>query len=93
MTFGKALELLKAGAVVRRKDWTTMWLVFIPGNTRKLTLDSPYGQALSIQKQAETYITINPHIDIYTADGCMQPGWTPTQADMLAGDWMPLEPH
>lgn len=30
---------------------------------------------------------INPHIDMFTADGKMQPGWLASQTDMLADDW------
>jgi len=32
-------------------------------------------------------VDINPHIDMFTADGSMQPGWLASQADMLATDW------
>lgn len=32
-------------------------------------------------------VDINPHIDMFTAQGTMQPGWLASQADMLADDW------
>jgi hypothetical protein len=33
------------------------------------------------------HITILAHLDKYTDDG-VQPGWNPSHADILAGDWM-----
>ncbi len=32
-------------------------------------------------------MTINGHVDMFTADGKMQPGWLASQTDMLACDW------
>lgn len=40
------------------------------------------------QKAGLTAVCIDPHIDMYTAKGTMQPGWLASQADMLADDWM-----
>ena len=32
--------------------------------------------------------TLNPHIDMRTADGTMVIGWLASQTDMLAEDWV-----
>lgn len=92
MTFGKAIEILKHGGVVQRVAWNGCWLVYVEGTTRKLMVDSPYGRALALTKQAESHVTIHEHIDYYDGEGGMHPGWTPSQADMLASDWHLVEP-
>jgi hypothetical protein len=46
-------------------------------------IDTPYAAALG----DGTTCTINPHIDMFTATGEMQPGWLASQTDMLANDW------
>lgn len=33
------------------------------------------------------YVDVRSHIDMYTAQGTRIIGWSPTQTDMLAGDW------
>lgn len=86
MYFGSALEALKAGNKVARKGWNGkgMWLILVPSsNGIRPTDGSPYFKA-GLQNK----ITIDPHIDMFTAQGTMQPGWLASQADMLADDWV-----
>ncbi len=90
MNFGEALEALKAGNRVSREGWNGkgMWLVLIPGTKdAKLTEGTPYEVALK-----SNIVTINPHIDMYTATGEMQPGWLASQTDMLSDDWGIVSP-
>ena len=84
MNFGKAIEQLKAGNSVARDGWNGkgMWLTLVPSSRPLLQEGTPYAEAGLLGK-----ITIAPHIDIYTAQGTMQPGWLASQADMLAEDW------
>ena len=85
MNFGEALELLKNGERVCRKGWNGegMWLVLVPGSPLvTFTKGTPY-HAVGIRKQTN----IDPHIDMFTAKGSMQPGWLASQTDMLAEDW------
>lgn len=72
MSFGHAIEALKAGHSVARAGWNGkgMFLVLVPGNAAG---GIPRG--------------IAPHIDMFTAQGHFQPGWLASQADMLATDW------
>lgn len=89
MTFGQAIEALKAGHRVARRGWNGkgMWLVLVPGTpSAQLREGTPYHSALG-QPACE----ILPHIDMWTvnAEGrrAMLPGWLASQTDMLAEDW------
>lgn len=89
-TFGQALEALKSGHKVARKGWNGrgMWLILVPGsNGIRPVAGTPYSNAGLTDK-----VNINPHIDMYTATGEMQPGWLASQTDMLADDWVVLDP-
>lgn len=84
MNFGEALAALKAGKRVQRAGWNGkgMWLILVPGTpSAQVREGTPYANAgLSV-------VNINPHIDMKTATGEMQPGWLASQTDMLADDW------
>ena len=85
LDFAGALVALKAGKKVSRSGWNGkgMWLVLVGGTPdAKLREGTPYEKALK-----SNIVTINPHIDMYTATGQMQPGWLASQTDMLAEDW------
>lgn len=87
MTFGKALELLKRGGIVKRRDWPeTNWLIFLPGFTPIITAASRYSRLLAISGKTEMHLPILPRIDMHV-DAGMQAGWLPNHEDMLAGDW------
>ncbi len=84
MDFSAALFCLKKGLKVARKGWNgkKMWLIMVPGSVHpKTTRGSAY------KKAGLDAVTIDPHIDMMTARGTMQPGWLASQADMLATDW------
>ena len=83
--FGQALTLLKRGHKLQRKGWNGkgMWIILVPGSTGiRPVAGTPYSNAGLTEN-----VDINEHIDMYTADGAMQPGWLASQADMLAEDW------
>lgn len=86
MTFGLAIEAMQMSKRVARKGWNgkKMWIVLSEGsdgNVICMDPDSDYGLAGLHE------VCIDPHIDMYTAQGTMQPGWLANQADMLAEDW------
>lgn len=88
MTFGLAIEALKAGQRVSRAGWNGkgMWLVLVPGRDGvSFTEGSPYAKA------GLTHGQILPHIDMWTVNAqgrrAMLPGWVASQTDMLADDW------
>ena len=77
LTFGQAIEAMKAGKKVARAGWNGkgMWIVLIhPGNA----IFTRNGDGWPMQKC----------IGMKTADKKMQPGWLASQADMLSEDWM-----
>ena len=85
--FGWALEMLKDGLKVCRSGWNGkgMWLVLVAGQVAPVQPDSVYA------KGGKSEVVINPHIDMMTATGEMQPGWLASQTDMLAEDWEIVE--
>ena len=85
MNFGQAIEALKNGSKVSREGWNGkgMWLILVPGSTNITPgAGTPYSKAGITEPT-----NINPHIDMFTATGEMQPGWLASQTDMLADDW------
>ena len=85
MVFGQALAALKDNKRVCRAGWNGkgMWLILVPGSKVTVQANTPYARAMLTGMVA----TINPHIDMMTATGEMQPGWLASQTDMLADDW------
>ena len=94
MSFGMAIDALKAGKRVARAGWNGkgMWLVLVPG-TKDVALraGTPYEKALGDVPPIE----ILPHIDMWTTNAfgrrAMLPGWLASQTDMLADDWSIVE--
>ena len=83
--FGWALRMLRRGEKVQRSGWNGkgMWLLLVPGSSKiKPVAGTPYSNAGITES-----VNINPHIDMFTAQGEMQPGWLASQTDMLAEDW------
>lgn len=76
LTFGQAIEAMKAGKKVARAGWNGkgMWIVLIhPGNA----IFTRNGDGWPMQEC----------IGMKTADKKMQPGWLASQTDMLSEDW------
>ena len=82
-SFGWAIQMLQEGHKVARAGWNGkgMWLILQSGSQVELREGSCYYNA------GLRNVTIDPHIDMFTAGGTMQPGWLASQADMLALDW------
>lgn len=76
MTFGQALETLKAGRQVARAGWNGkgMWLKLVPVHL---------ADTVAFQHAALKPL---PWIGMKTADQCFVP-WLASQTDMLADDW------
>ena len=88
MNFGEAIKSLEAGNRVAREGWNGkgMWLINVPESVNiSVSQGSPYSKA------GLSTVTINSHVDMFTAGGTMQPGWLASQADMKANDWMIVE--
>lgn len=93
MTFGEALEAIKAGATVRRPQWKGGEVAYLnPGSISDEELKGKSRISHALKKQlfeaagADT-ITRLPNLNLKTSDGATQTGWTPSQIDMFAEDW------
>ena len=85
MNFGQAIEALKDNKKVCRSGWNGrgMWLILVAGSKGiRPVAGTPYSNAGITDK-----VDIEPHVDMFTAQGNMQPGWLASQTDMLADDW------
>lgn len=79
MTFGLAIEAMKAGERVARRGWN--------GKNMFVYLeDWMEGQCSFGGRKYQ------PCIVMFTAQGEHQPGWLASQADMLAEDWEIVNP-
>lgn len=87
VSFGDALEALKAGATVARWGWNgkNMFLFLVPGSTFKVNRE-PLASVLG----EGTEVNYHPHIDMKTATGEVVP-WLASQTDLLADDWYVLD--
>ena len=84
LTFGEALELLKAGKKVARAGWNGkgMFVFLVPGSSFKVNRPP----LLGIYPEG-TEINYRPHIDLKGADGSVST-WAPSGSDALAEDWI-----
>ena len=87
LTFGQAIEALKAGQKVARSDWNGkgMCLVLVPGQ-KDVALREGYTYLEAIEDDTPP-IEILPHI----AMRVMLPGWLASQTDMMSEDWVIIE--
>ena len=86
LTFGDAILAARRGSKIAREGWNgkDMWLILVPGSSNiKPAAGTPYSKAGLVEE-----IQILPHIDMYTGEGEMLPGWLASQTDMLAQDWV-----
>lgn len=88
MNFGYAIEQAWQGNKVARDGWNGkgMFVFYMP------PLDLAPEQ---VNERTRQFVPAGPvHVDGYfamwTAKGTLQPGWLPSQADLLADDWIVL---
>ncbi|QGH72778.1 MAG: protein of unknown function DUF2829 [Podoviridae sp. ctLUJ1] len=87
LPFSAALELMKAGRSIARKNWNgnDMYAFMVNETT---TIPCPYDQA---RKDFPTTVTIRPHMMLRTAQKDLS-FWVPSVSDILANDWYVLPP-
>lgn len=94
LTFGQALDALKAGKRVARVGWNgkAMFLVKAGGYSVELDKlrDGTHFTKDFLQAEGCTEFKIVPHIDMWAADKTYVSGWLASQTDMFAEDWMIL---
>lgn len=86
--FGLAIVALKQGKRVAREGWNGkgMFLFLVPGSRFTVNREP----LMSIMGEG-TQVDYHAHIDMKTAQGYVVP-WLASQADMLAEDWMLVDP-
>ena len=95
MSFGEAIEALKAGQRVCRSGWNGkgMWLSLSGGMVgRMVQADQFWSQANHDYAESQGgKARVLPCITMKTATGEILMGWLASQTDMLADDWMIVE--
>ena len=97
LTFGQAIEAMKAGKKVARAGWNGkgMWVVLMGGMT--LPPYSTQGTERKVNDRTAKFIGEDtpfeslPYVAMWTADKKWLPGWLASQTDMLSEDWMIVE--
>jgi hypothetical protein len=79
MTFGEAVEAIKAGHCVQREGWN--------GKGMHIYLEDHFHTLVGQGGGMEHTRHYQPVIIMYTAQQTHQPGWLASQADILANDW------
>lgn len=92
LTFGEALEHLKAGGKVARAGWNGkgMWLSLSNWSTDERPVDSALFWSDNNAEFAESrggHAWVLPSITMKTADDKILMGWLASQTDMLSSDW------
>lgn len=89
LTFGQAVELMKAGQALQRDGWNGkgMYVVHQKGYPDGIAINKNTAEAT---KQPEgTVCKFRPYLMMRTADGSFVP-WVASQTDILAEDWQCL---
>jgi hypothetical protein len=95
MTFGLALEALKAGKKVARAGWNGKGMYIALQDGSLIDPEDAIGGAARALVESgdadEKGVVILPHIDMKSANGDIVVGWLASQTDMLSEDWEMLE--
>jgi hypothetical protein len=82
LSFSEALYALREGACVQREGWNGKGMhIFLEEHFTALINMSTGVSARKVQRKYE------PVICLWTAQKTTQPGWLPSQQDLLADDW------
>ena len=91
MDFGEALTRLKRGECVARKGWNGKGM-FLTLQTGSEVDGSLMRNENAKQFYGDSKVRICPHIDMKAADGSYVVGWLASQTDLLAEDWVTIDP-
>jgi len=92
-SFSEALQALKDGYRVQRSGWNgkNMWVALSPGFTALPAEKFWNPHAFQFAESNGGNATVDSYFIMKTAQGTIQMGWVPSQADMLAEDWVVIE--
>lgn len=86
LNFSQALEAIKIGTKMARKEWVNAKFVFlVDGSTFKVSR-APLNKFYPDGHE----VTYRAHIDMLGADGSIGT-WAPSMVDILAEDWYTVE--
>ena len=90
MTFGQAIYQAEKGHRIYRKGWNgkNMFVALMPA----VTIDGQNVNGRTKHFVPTGDLHVKAYFAMWTADGEWQPGWVPSQADMLANDWREVIP-
>ena len=101
MNFGKALELVKTGKLVSRKDWVYEGKFIFIRPADKLDLEVVVNVVKSLPQKVKDYYAQDLDFDFeegkveFTSYLCLKDensrivnGWAPSQEDLLCDDWV-----
>ena len=103
MNFGKALELVKTGKLVSRKDWVYEGKFIFLRPLDRLDLEVVVNVVKSLPQKVKDYYAQDLDFDFeesygkveFTSYLCLKDengrivnGWTPSQEDLLSDDWV-----
>ena len=94
MTFGLAVEALKAGQRVARAGWNGkgMWITYSPGSV--VPAERFWAQRnKEYAEQTGGCASVLPCLTMKTATGEILMGWLASQSDMLSDDWEIVGPQ
>jgi hypothetical protein len=85
MTFGQAIYQAEQGRRIYRKGWNgkNMFVAYMPA----ITIDEQNVNGRTKHFVPTVYLHVKAYFALRTADGGWQPGWVPSQEDMLWNDW------
>ena len=82
MSFGLAVEAVKKGKKIARAGWNGkgQYVILIPGDHLARSAGYGFGEAIG-------EFSFGSVMALKNAQNIMQPGWVPSQGDVLADDW------
>lgn len=93
MTFGLAVEALKLGKKVARKGWNgaSQWVCLGAGRIDLPAAEFWNEHTRAFAEQKGGCLTVRPYFILKTAQDDILMGWSPSQSDALAEDWLIVE--
>ena len=103
MSFGKALELVKTGGLISRKDWVDEGKFVFLRPSDSIELEAVVRVVKSLPQKVKDYYSNDLDFDFeegedkvkFTSYLCLKDengrivnGWTPSQEDLLSDDWV-----
>lgn len=93
MTFGEAIQAMQEGRRVSRTGWNEKGMLIVLMPNLGLPPHSSQAPGAKVNDRTAKHIGVDtpleslPYFAMWTGQGTWQPGWSASQADMLADDW------